>query len=204
MKRFPSLDRLMACVSKLPGIGRRSAERIALQLVVQRDSLLRELIAALQEAADRLGVCSSCGGITPQDENPCSFCTDASRDGSILCVVEDPVDILLIEDAGGFRGRYHVLMGKISPMQGKGIAHLHLESLRRRIENERVQEVILALNSDVESEATVSFLRDQLATHNVRITRPAMGLPVGSGIAYTDTVTLARAMKNRRQYAPQE
>lgn len=189
----------MACLGKLPGIGRRSAERIAMKLVVQRDSLLPELIAALQEAGERLGACANCGGITTQDENPCSFCKDAARDGSVLCVVEDPVDVLLIEAAGGFRGRYHVLLGKISPMQGEGLAHLRLEALRRRIEMERIQEVILALSSDVESEATVSFLRDQLAGRNLRITRPAMGLPVGSGIAYTDTVTLARAMKNRQQ-----
>ncbi|MBU4198719.1 MAG: recombination mediator RecR [Verrucomicrobia bacterium] len=204
MKTFPSLDRLIACLSKLPGIGRRSAERIALKLVVQRDGLLRELIAALQEAGDRLGACSVCGAITPSAENPCSLCKDTARDGSVLCVVEDPVDLLLIEAAGAFRGRYHVLMGKISPMQGEGIAHLRLEALRRRIETERIQEVILALNSDVESEATASFLRDQLAARNVRITRPAMGLPVGSGIAYTDTVTLARAMKHRQQCLPQE
>lgn len=204
MKTFPSLDRLIACLSKLPGIGRRSAERIALKLVIQRDGLLRELIAALQEAGDRLGACSECGAITPAAENPCSLCKDTARDGSILCVVEDPVDLLLIEAAGAFRGRYHVLMGKISPMQGEGITNLRLETLRRRIETEKIQEVILALNSDVESEATASFLHDQLAAHNVRITRPAMGLPVGSGIAYTDTVTLARAMKHRQQCLPQE
>lgn len=204
MKTFPTLDRLIACLSKLPGIGRRSAERLALKLAVQRDSLLPELIAALQEAGERLGTCSACGGITPQNENPCSLCMDASRDASVLCVVEAPEDILLIESAGGFRGRYHVLMGKISPMQGEGIAHLRLESLRRRLETERIQEVILALNSDVESEATVSFLRDQLAAGQVRITRPALGLPVGSGIAYTDAVTLCRAMKNRQPCVPQE
>lgn len=204
MKTFPSLDRLMACLGRLPGIGRRSAERIAMKLVVQRDSLLRELVAALQEAGERLRTCSTCGGITPQDENPCSLCKNASREGSVLCVVEDPVDLLRIEAAGGFRGRYHVLLGKISPMQGEGLAHLRLEALRRRIESERIQEVILALSSDVESEATASFLRDQLAACNIRITRPAMGLPVGSGIAYTDAVTLARAMKNRQPCVPQE
>lgn len=173
---------------------------MALKLVVQRDTLLRELITALQDAGERLCACSSCGGITPIDENPCRFCTDPSRDSTMLCIVEDPSDLLLIENTGGYRGRYHVLMGKISPMQGEGVAALRLETLLRRMDSEHVQEVILALNSDVESEATASFLRDQLASRNVRITRPAMGLPVGSGIAYTDSVTLARAIKSRQPF----
>ena len=198
MKAFPSLERLTACLSKLPGIGRRSAGRIAMKLVIQREGLLKELLAALQEAGERLGACSTCGGIASQAENPCAFCKDAARDGALLCVVEDPEDILLIEAAGSYRGRYHVLPGKISPMQGEGIAQLGLEALRKRIETEGIREVILALNSDVESEATASFLHEQLAESKIRLTRPALGLPVGSGIAYTDAVTLARAMRNRQ------
>lgn len=199
MKAFPSLERLTACLCKLPGIGRRSAGRIAMKLVSQRDGLLKELLAALKEAGERLGSCSTCGGITPQAENPCALCRDATREGSILCVVEDPADILSIEAAGSYRGRYHVLPGKISPMQGEGLAQLGLEALRRRIEAEGVREVVLALNSDVESEATASFLHEQLLESKVRLTRPALGLPVGSGVAYTDAVTLARAMRSRQQ-----
>ncbi len=204
MKSFPSLERLKACLCKLPGIGRRSAGRIAMKLVIQREGLLKELLAALQEAGERLGACSTCGGIALQAENPCAFCTDAARDGTLLCVVEDPADILLLEAAGGYRGRYHVLPGKISPMQGEGLAGLGLEALRRRIEAEGIREVILALGSDVESEATASFLREQLASGKVRLTRPALGLPVGSGIAYTDAVTLARAMRSRQSWAAPE
>ncbi|NLB59750.1 MAG: recombination protein RecR [Lentisphaerae bacterium] len=201
MRIFPSLQRLIACLSRLPGIGRRSAERIALKLIVQRESLLPELIMALQEAQERLGLCSLCGGITPLTEDPCTVCTNAARDGSVLCVVEDPMDLLLIEAAGEFRGRYHVLMGKISPMQGEGLAHLRLQKLQERITTEGIREVILALNSDVESEATASFLCAQLAACQVRITRPARGLPVGSGIAYTDALTLTRAMQHRQPCA---
>ncbi len=204
MKNLPSLKRLMACLTKLPGIGRRSAERIALKLIVEREGLLRDLITALQEAAEGLGVCTLCGGITPAQKNPCVLCQDLSRDASLLCVVEDPMDLWLIESAGSYRGRYHVLMGKISPMQGEGIANLRLTSLLRRLENEPIQEVILALNFGVESEATASFLREQLASHKVRITRPAMGLPAGSGIAYSDNITLARAMQARQPCAPAE
>jgi len=201
MKTFPSLDRLVVCLGKLPGIGRRSAERIALKLVAQPNGLLQELVAALREAGERLGVCSICGGITSRSDIPCAFCKDPQRDGSVLCVVGDPADILMIDAAGGYRGRYHVLPGKISPMQGEGIAHLRLDALGRRIETEKIREIILALGSDVESEATASFLREHLAERNLRITRPAMGLPAGSGIAYTDTVTLARAMLNRQSCA---
>lgn len=202
MKTFSSLDRLEGCLGKLPGIGRRSAERIALKLVGRPDGLLQELTAALREAGECLAVCSLCGGITPRAENPCAFCADPRRDGSVLCVVEDPADILLIDAAAGYRGRYHVLPGKLSPRQEEGIAHLRLDALGRRIETENIREIILALGSDVESEATASFLQDHFADRNLRITRPAMGLPAGSGIAYTDAVTLARAMQHRQSCAP--
>ncbi len=198
MKKFPSLDRLVLSLGKLPGIGRRSAERIALKLVTQPDGLLRELLAALREAGESLSVCCICGGITSRSDMPCVFCKDPRRDASVLCVVEDPADILMIDAAGGYRGRYHVLPGKISPMQGEGIGSLRLTLLGQRIKNEQIREIILALGSDVESEATASFLHEYFAEHNIRITRPAMGMPAGSGIAYTDTVTLARAMQNRQ------
>jgi recombination protein RecR len=201
MKTFPSLNRLVVCLGKLPGIGRRSAERIALRLVGRSDGLLAELVAALQEAGERLAACSLCGGITLQTENPCAFCKDPARDSSLLCVVADPADILLIDAAGSYRGRFHVLPGKLSPLQGEGLASLRLEALERRIKTEQIREIILALGSDVESEATAGFLRDHFAGGHVRITRPAMGLPAGSGIAYSDAVTLARAMQNRQSFS---
>ncbi len=203
MKSFPSLDRLSACLNKLPGIGRRSAERIALKLAVRQEPLLGELLAALQETAARLTVCSRCGGITAREDDPCAICRDPARDGSLLCLVEDPGDILLIDAAGSYRGRYHVLPGKLSPRQGEGIAGLRLEDLGRRIAAEHIREIILALGSDVESEATASFLHEHFSDGALRITRPAMGLPAGSGIGYSDSLTLARAMQNRQVCGPE-
>ncbi len=200
MKTFPSLDRAIACFSKLPGIGRRSAERMAMKLVGDRAGLLKDLIVALQAIAEQIGCCSRCGALTTRDQDPCRFCTDANRDGSVLCVVEDPSDVLQIENAGGYRGRYHVLMGKLSPMQGTGVGQLRLDALTLRLKSEPIREVILALNADVESEATASMIRDLLAGSTVKVTRPAMGIPAGSGIAYSDAVTLARAIGSRQPF----
>jgi len=200
MKTFPSLDKAIACFSKLPGIGRRSAERLAMKLVGDRSGLLKDLIAALQGVAEQIGCCSRCGALTTRDQDPCRFCTDTTRDGTVLCVVEEPSDILQIENAGGYRGRYHVLMGKLSPMQGIGTGQLRLDALVLRLKAEPIQEVILALNADVESEATASMIRELLAGCAVKLTRPAMGIPAGSGIAYSDAVTLARAIGSRQPF----
>ena len=200
MKTPLTFDRLIACFSKLPGIGRRSAERIVIKLVIKRDTLMQELIASLQEAGEKISCCSQCGSITPVDKNPCKLCTDPLRDSSVMCVVEDTADILMIENSGGYHGRYHALMAKISPMSHEGVKELHLEKLIKRLGSEPIKEVILALNSDVESEATSSYIRDRLANRKLRITRPAMGLPAGSGIAYSDAVTLERAIKGRQQF----
>jgi len=200
MKTFPSLDKAILCFSKLPGIGRRSAERMAMKLVSDSTGLLKDLITALQGVAEQIGCCSRCGALTSRDQDPCRFCTDATRDGAILCVVEEPADVLQIENAGGYRGRYHVLMGKLSPMQGIGTDQLRLETLTLRLKSEPIKEVILALNADVESEATASMIRDLLAGHAVKLTRPAMGIPAGSGIAYSDAVTLARAIGSRQPF----
>lgn len=194
-----AFNKLVSCFSKLPGIGRRSAERIAMKLIITRKSLLQELIIALKEAGENISCCSRCGGMTPSDEDPCKLCADPSRDSSVLCVVENPSDILLIENAGGYRGRYHALRAKISPMNHQGVKDIHLEKLMQRIKTEHIEEVILALSSDVESEATVSYIHDMLANRKMRITRPAMGLPAGSGIAYSDAVTLERAIKSRQE-----
>jgi recombination protein RecR len=200
MKTFPSLDKAMACFSKLPGIGRRSAERMAMKLVSDRTGMLKDLIAALQGVNEQIRCCSRCGALTPRDQDPCRFCADAARDGAVLCVVEEPSDVLQIENTGGYRGRYHVLMGKLSPMQGMGPGQLRLESLVLRLKSEPIKEVILALNADVESEATANMIRDLLAGCAVKVTRPAMGIPAGSGIAYSDAVTLARAMGSRQPF----
>jgi recombination protein RecR len=198
MKTPDALIRLSGLLSKLPGVGRRSADRMAMALLRDQGTLLRDLAFALQDAGARLKTCSQCGSITPRDEDPCALCTDPRRTGKILCVVEDPGDIITIERAGGFQGRYHALMGKLSPERGEGVAQLRIESLLVRIERERVEEVILALNADVESDATASFIHDALTGKNVRVSRLARGIPAGAGVAHADASTLAQALEFRR------
>ena len=198
MKNIASIDRLISYLNKLPGIGRRSAQRIAFELAARHDNLLQDLASALQDVAQNTKVCSRCGGITRSDENPCSYCADPSRDSSILCVVETPMDLLLIESTGSYSGRYHVLGGIISPMRGAGVDVLKIDALRRRIQTEKIKEVILALNSDVESDATAAMLKDLLNGMGICVSRPAMGVPAGSGIAFIDRITLNNAIQNRQ------
>ncbi len=193
-----ALDRLVAVLSKLPAIGRRSAERIAFRLVCRQTGLIDDLVTALQDVKTHVRTCSQCGVVTTADRDPCKFCSDPGRNGSVLYVVEDPSDVYAIERAGGVSGRYHVLMGKISPMSGEGPWDLQLRSLVDRIDREACKEVILALNTDVESDATAGFIRELLKDRDVKVTRLARGLPVGSGIAYTDPVTLNRAISGRQ------
>lgn len=193
-----SLDRLVACLAKLPGVGRRSAERMALKLVREPDRLADALAAALQECRRTLRCCARCGSITSLDREPCRLCTDPHRDDGLLCVVEEPDDIALIEKCGEFVGRYHALMGKVSPMKGEGPGDLRVRALLARVEQEAPREVILALSTDVEGDATAAFLAEQLRVRGVRVSRLAFGLPSGSGIAYSDPVTLARAIKGRQ------
>ena len=194
-----SWDRLTACLAKLPGVGRRSAERMALKLVRERDGLLRDLRVALEDVAGRLCCCERCGSVTAADANPCELCTSPRRDGSVLCVVEDPGDIALLERSGEFHGRYHALMGRISPAGGEGRSDLRIEALRRRVREEGFREVILATNTDVEGEATAAFLAEVLRGGGVKVSRLALGLPAGSGIRYADAVTLARAIGGRQE-----
>jgi recombination protein RecR len=171
---------------------------MALRIARDPRGLLADLDAALREVAEQVRCCSRCGSITTAQEDPCALCSDSRRDGAILCVVEDPSDILLIEKCGGFNGRYHALMGKLSPAGNTGPADLRLEDLLRRVEGEKVREVLLALNTDVESEATCHYIRERFQGRPVRVTRLAAGLPAGSGVMYTDTVTLARAIRGRQ------
>jgi recombination protein RecR len=156
------------------------------------------LAYAVQNAVQQLVPCARCGNITSRAENPCALCTDPRRDAALLCVVEEPADILIIERAGAFRGRYHALMGRLSPMRGEGVQNLRVNLLFERVRQEGVKEVILALNNDVESDATASYLQEALASLRVKVTRLARGIPAGSGLAYADAVTLARALENRQ------
>jgi recombination protein RecR len=194
------LARLAGLLGKLPGVGRRSAERMAMKLARDTGGLVRSLVLALEEVEAKVCTCSLCGNVTLQTENPCRLCGDPRRDAAMLCVVEDPADIQLIEAAGVFRGRYHALMGKLSPLRGEGPRDLRVDLLLKRIRKEGTREVLLALDSDVESDATASFLRDLLAGRGVQVSRLALGLPAGSAVAYSDPVTLARAIEGRRPF----
>lgn len=171
---------------------------MALAVVQNREGLARKLAHALLAADEQVGCCSQCGGITITKENPCALCTNASRATGLLCVVEGPGDIMKIEKSHGFQGRYHVLGGHLSPALGKSVADLRVNELLSRLQPENIQEVIIALGTDVESEATVSYLADVLTTRNVKISRLAFGLPSGSAIEYADSTTLQRAIQGRQ------
>ena len=193
-----ALDRLMSCLARLPGTGRRSAERMALRLARDTDTLLLDLIRALQEVKENVRCCSRCGNVTPVHEQPCRLCAAPDRENQVLCVVEDPDDIMILERSKSFRGRYHSLMGRISPMRGEGPGDVRIRELLRRVDEEGVEEVILALSTDVEGDATASLITELLKGKKVKVSRLAFGLPVGSGISYADPVTLARAIKGRQ------
>lgn len=192
------LARLASALGELPGIGRKTAERLAIRLVAEKNTLLKELLQALQSADAGLCSCSLCGAITEADRNPCRLCSDPHRNRKFLCVVEEPADILLIEKSGAFNGIYHALMGKISPAEGLVPENLRLARLLERVREENIQEILLAMNTDMESDATAAYLKEKLAPMQIRISRLAFGLPVGSGVAYSDSVTLAKAIEGRR------
>jgi recombination protein RecR len=195
----PALDSLSAALSRLPGVGRRSAERMAMKLASEPERLIAPLLSALEMTRDDVRFCSRCGAVTAVDHNPCRLCTDVARDASQLCVVEDPSDVLAIEQTGTFRGRYHALMGKISPMRGEGPNDIRLRALVKRVREEGIEEVVLALNTDLESEATASFVGGLLRERGIKVTRLAYGIPAGSGIRYADTITLERALAGRQE-----
>ncbi|MBN2162023.1 MAG: recombination protein RecR [Pontiellaceae bacterium] len=199
MQHLIPLDNLVAALSRLPGIGRRTAERMAMALVQDQKGLMRILANALLEADDAIAACERCGNITLSSKNPCDLCIRPRRDAQVLCVVESPGDIIKIEESGGFQGRYHALMGRLSPMHGVGAADLRVDRLLRRITDEKIEEVLIALGTDVESDATSSYLKEVLSTRNVKVSRIAFGLPAGSAIEYSDATTLARAIKGRQE-----
>ena len=188
---------LVAALSKLPGIGPRSAERIALHMVQSEKAVIQSLAHSILEARERIGFCEICGGLT--ERQPCAFCADARRNHTLLCLVERPVDILSIEKSGSFQGTYHVLGGKISPLNGVEPEDLRIAELEQRCEREGIQEIIVALPSDVEGDATSFYLNKLFSARGVRMTRIAHGLPVGSGLEFADELTLSRALEGRRQ-----
>jgi len=188
---------LTAALSKLPGIGPRSAERIALHLVQSESSAVSHLAEAIVTARERIHLCSVCGGLT--ENEPCSICSDTRRDASLICVVERATDILSIEKANSFRGKYHVLGGKISPLNGVEPEDLRIGQLEARLTQEPIREVVIALPTDVEGDATSFYLAKELAIKGVKVTRIAHGLPAGAGLDFADELTLTRALEGRRE-----
>ncbi len=191
------VDSLIRALSKLPGLGRRSAERAALALLRRPDTVMDGLILALREARESVCCCSVCGGFTSVDRDPCALCSDVSRDGALLCVVEEPSDIFAIERSGGFRGRYHALLGKLSSARQIGPGDLRLQALTDRLARGGVREVLLALSTDMEGDATAGYVGELLKGSGARVTRLAFGLPADSGVGYSDPLTLKRAIKGR-------
>lgn len=195
----PAFEKLQKHLKQLPGLGYRSAERIALHLLVEKPTRLRALVEALEEASTAVRRCVRCGNISEAEQ--CEICNDARRDASHVCVVEHVPDLVAIERSGAFRGTYHVLHGKLSPIQGVAPEHLNLDALRRRLETEPIEELILALSNDVEGEATCHYITQHLpAERQVNVSRIGFGLPSGGGVLYADSTTLKSALDSRREY----
>ena len=191
------INELLAALNALPGIGPRSAERLALYLVQSDPGSVRQLANALVHARERIRTCTTCGALTEQV--PCATCADTRRDASIVCVVERPVDIISIEKSGTYRGKFHVLGGKISPLNGVDPEDLRIAELEKRLTSEPIKEIILALGTDVEGDATSFYLAKRLASSGAKVTRIAHGLPAGSGLEFADELTLSRALEGRSE-----
>lgn len=193
------LAKLIEELEKLPGIGSKTAQRLAFHLLKQSSSSIRELANALVEAKDKIKFCSICSNLTSDD--PCEFCLDTKRDRSQLCVIAEPKDLIALERTKEFRGHYHVLQGLISPMEGIGPDKLRIKELLSRISESQdlVKEVILAINPTIEGEATTLYISKLLRPSGIKVTRIAFGLPIGGDLEYADTMTLAKALEGRRE-----
>lgn len=187
----------MQSLKALPGLGYRSAEKIALHLLVEKPAKSEELTDRISVARQQLGPCLICGNLTDEDE--CNICSSEVREVERLCIVENVTDLFAMEKAGVFRGKYHILMGKLSPVRGVGPEQLNINSLQQRLENSDVEEVILALSNDMEGEATCHFIKNEvLKDSNLQVTRIGFGLPSGGGITYADENTLLNALQSRK------
>ena len=201
MKRvaYPApIQTLIGELKRMPGIGPRSAERIALWLVQGKDAKAREIAAAIEATANQIHPCPKCAFFT--SEVLCEFCADPTRDAGLLCVVEQATDILPLERTGGFRGRYHALGGRMSPLDNIGPDDIRIAELLNRVQEEKPAEVILALGADVEGEATASYIAGLLREGGVSISRLAQGLPAGSGLEHADELTISRALAGRLKF----
>lgn len=192
------LDRLIQLLAKLPGLGPRSARRAALHLVKRKEALMLPLAEALNVAAEKVHPCPVCGNLDTED--PCAICRDPRREQSILCVVEEVADLWALERAAAFRGRYHVLGGTLSALDGVGPSDLNIEALIRRVAAGGLKEVILATNATVDGQTTAHYITDRLAVTGVAVSRLAHGVPVGGELDYLDDGTLTAALKARRPF----
>lgn len=200
MSHLPeAISQLVEELRKLPGIGPKTAQRLAFHLVVSGKDSMNRLVSSLIEARDKIGYCSVCGNLT--DVDPCGICQDVRRDPSVICVVAYPKDVLAIERAGAFRGLYHVLHGYIEPLKGIGPEEIRVKELMDRLVStgREVKEVILATNPDVDGETTALYLAKELKPRGVKVTRLARGLPFGADLDYADEVTLSKSLEARRE-----
>ena len=191
------LARLIEQLQRLPGIGAKSAQRIAFHLLKTPRADVEKLADAMHDVKDRVTYCSVCSNIT--DADPCFYCQSPDRDQRVICVVEEPANVVAVEKTRGFRGRYHVLMGVLSPLHGVGPDDIKIKSLLARVAGGGVEEIIVATNPTVEGEATAIYLAKLLKPLGVRVTRIAMGVPVGSDLDYADEITMGKAMEGRRE-----
>jgi recombination protein RecR len=197
MKRPLVVTQLLEELKRMPGIGQKTAERLSFFLMRGSAERANKLADAIRNVKDKIILCSQCNGIT--EKNPCDICSDPKRDTSFLCVVEEPHDVYAMENMGYFRGVYHVLMGVISPLDGIGPSDLTIEALKQRINQNNIQEVVLATNPDMEGESTAVYIAKILKSPNIKITRIARGLPIGSDIEYADEVTLMKSLEGRTE-----
>ena len=191
------LNRLIGELSKLPGIGGKTAQRLAFYILSLDEQEVERLTGAITDAKEKMSYCSICGNLT--DEDPCRICTDQSRDRSVICIVESPKDVAAMEKIREYKGLYHVLHGAISPMEGIGPEDINLKSLIKRLqENDNVKEIILATNPNIEGEATAMYIARLINPSGIKVTRIAHGIPVGGDLEYTDEITLLKAVEGRK------
>ena len=197
MADVEAISRLVNQLSKLPGIGRKTAQRLAYHIIAQPEEQVRELAVAIFNGKRQVHFCPVCGNFT--DVDPCSICSDSSRRRDVICVVKDPRDVNAMERMRDYNGLYHVLHGVISPMDGVGPGDIRIRELMERLASGEIREVVLATNPDVEGEATAAYLARLIKPMDIRVTRIAHGVPVGGELEYTDEVTLLRAFQGRRE-----